>query len=573
MTAAVTPPLRATHLAKLRAGGVVFSAEAALAHPAWQGLPHDATLGACLAWLVRHGLLDDPGLPRTSRHVDASSPGKDRARLRAAVEEALFLLASGPNVNQPGFDALMSARLVTRSERNRALALCDPRKAAAPTPGGLLPWMLAAGVIDNARLEQIMTGRSGRRGTARAALLADARERLRVQAAQAMAGPPRPPPVPDRFAGCLANGVVVALVLVFLAAVAGLVDLGTADPLPECSDPIVAGEVRERLAQDDLYPASEGWGTPGKPAPVVGKIAQLYRAGYPRYPSSTRLRVCRAPIRVAGTAVRYHKGRETAYVFTIERTHYAWIGFTMTDDEKPELPRMYDPALDDPGAPLGRDALERAFRAGIAAIAPVSPFATFAASTERAMQRARERGSEATPERFAALEGVRDGIGSIEALGPCTGRSALGPYRCRLRFDYFAPMSMVLRGIGPTAVEGEFTFVRGGGPTGWRVTDEFADQVHLAVAESERRRESRAPRQGHAGGATRWIGQPRRRRRRRYNTIRSLRNDAVRNLNLSYRISMPATVSPFADALAAPSLPFFCPHAVRNGNERTRLLR
>lgn len=484
----MTAPLRDAHLATLQAAGVVFSADAALAHPAWQALAHDATPGACLAWLAGHGLLDDAGLLRTSRHIDACSTGKDRARLRAAVEEALFLLASGPNVNQPGFDALVSAGLITRSERNRALALSNPRKAAAPTSGGLLPWMLLAGVIDSERIEQIITGRTGRRGTARAAILADARERLRAQAADAMAGPPRPPHVPGRFAGCLANAGVAAVVLVFVAVVAGLVDLGTADPLPECRDPIVAGEVRERLAQDDLYPASEGWGTPGKPAPVVGEITQLYRAGYPRYPSSTRLRVCRAPIRVAGTAVKYYKGSETAYVFTIERTHYAWIGFTMTDDEKPELPRVYDPALDDPGAPLGHDTLERSFRAGIAAIAPDGPFATFTASPGRAMQRARERGSEAPPEGPAALEGVRDGIGRIEAIGPCTGRSALGPYRCRLRFDYFAPMSMVLRGIAPVAVDGEFTFVRAGGAPGWRVTDKFSDQVYLAMAQAEHRR-------------------------------------------------------------------------------------
>ncbi len=145
------PPLRDAHLATLQAAGVVFAADAALGHPAWQELVNDATLGACLAWLAGHGLLDEAGLLRTSRHIDASSTGKDRARLPAAVEEALVLLASGPNVNQPGFDALVSAGLITRSERKRALALSNPRKAAAPTPGGLLPWMLLAGVIDNER--------------------------------------------------------------------------------------------------------------------------------------------------------------------------------------------------------------------------------------------------------------------------------------------------------------------------------------------------------------------------------------------------------------------------------------
>ncbi|MTV55950.1 hypothetical protein [Pseudoduganella buxea] len=210
----MTAPLRDAHLATLQAAGVVFAADAALAHPAWQALADDAAPGACRAWLAT-ACIDDAGLLRTSRHIDASSRIKDRARLRAAVEEALFLLASGP----------------------------------------------------------------------------------------------------------------------------------------------------ERPAQDDLYPASEGWGTPGKPAPVVGEITQLFRTGYPRYPSSTRLRACRAPIHVGGTAVKDHKGRETVYVFTIERTRYAWSGFTMTDDEKPALPRVYDPALDDPGAPLGHDALERSFRA------------------------------------------------------------------------------------------------------------------------------------------------------------------------------------------------------------------
>ncbi len=61
--------------------------------------------------------------------------------------------------------------------------------------------------------------------------------------------------------------------------------------------------------------------------------------------------------------------------------------------------------------------------------------------------------------------------------------------------------------------------------------------------------------------------------RRRYNRIGSSYDDAVRNLYLSYRISVSATSSLFAGAFAAPSLPFFCPHVVRNGNGRTDFLQ
>jgi len=277
---------------------------------------------------------DDAGLLRTSRHIEVRCTGKELARLRAAVEEALFLLSAGPNVNQPGFDALVSAGLITRSERNRALALGNPRKAAAPTPGGLLPWMLLAGVIDHERIEQIMTGRAGRRGAARGALLAEARERLRVQAAEAMAGPPRPAPEHGRPLGWRGRVALLIFGGAFVAALAGIVDLATADPLPACDDPVVADAVRERLAEDDLYPPRAGRG-----GPALGEIAQLYRAGYARYPSNTRLRVCRAAIHFAATAAPADRAWQGSYTFRIERTPYAWIGFTLSDIDKPAVTR------------------------------------------------------------------------------------------------------------------------------------------------------------------------------------------------------------------------------------------
>ncbi len=239
-------------------------------------------------------------------------------------------MSAGPNVNQPGFDALVSAGLITRSERNRALALGDPREAAAPTPGGLLPWMLLAGVIDHERIEQIMTGRAARRGAARGALLAEARERLRVHAADAMAGPPRPAPGHVRHLGWRRRVVLVIFGGAFVAALAGIVDLATADPLPDCDAPVVADTVRERLAEDDLYPTRADRGRP-----AVGEIAQLYRAGYARYPANTRLRVCRAVIHLAATAAPADRAWQDSYTFRIERTPYAWIGFTLTDVETP----------------------------------------------------------------------------------------------------------------------------------------------------------------------------------------------------------------------------------------------
>jgi hypothetical protein len=475
-------------LAYLHEAGLLSAAQSATTqdHPGLHELAADADLGKVLAWLLSAEILDDPGLVRATRHVDATCTGKHQGRLHAAIAQALYLVAERPNVNKPLFDGLQSIGLITRPERHRALAASDPGTLVAGTPAAALAWMGCAGVVSLERLKAIGATRSTRRNHK---ILSDLQHRLFALELDARAGPPKPPGWLERLALKLLRAVLKLLLIGGLAgAPMVLFNLVITNPLPECSDPVVAKKVRNRLQERDLYAVRDGWGKPDKPAPIVERITQVYWQGTGKYRWMPTLRTCKADIKVRGTAVKYYKGTDATYYFDIRIDDYAWDDFTLTDVKKPTLPRVYDPAIDGPGAPLGAAELERAFRTGIAAIADRKPDSRLAltADAEWALRRklaaGQDEGTGAAPPRRDVLARMRDGIGRIEPLGACAGQSPLQPYRCRVRVEYYSPSTVPGAKPVMATVEGDVSFRRARPPGSWETTPQFADELDAALA-------------------------------------------------------------------------------------------
>ncbi|WBS02796.1 hypothetical protein OU994_00375 [Pseudoduganella sp. SL102] len=317
----------ASHLDWLQDAGIITLAQkdTAMIHPGACQLREGRDV--CLAWLVSSGILDDPGLLRSSRHAAGTGTARQRAQLQAAIAGALFQLAERENVNKPALDALLSARLITRPERHRALAASDPRRKVASTPGRVLLWMDSAGVLGPGRLEEIRSARGPHRTASRAGILADLDNAISDMRWSAHAGPHLPQAPPNPWLGWLVPPV---LLLLFIAAVMGLYDLTSADPMRECWDPIVVEKVQERLAKRDMFWPGNGWGKPDKPAPVIQEIMQIGRSGKARSRSPLR-RICKASIVVGNTSGRDGNDPGSFYYFTIERTDFAWDGFKMAD--------------------------------------------------------------------------------------------------------------------------------------------------------------------------------------------------------------------------------------------------
>ena len=109
--------------------------------------------------------------------------------------------------------------------------------------------------------------------------------------------------------------------------------------------------------------------------------------------------------------------------------------------------------------PLGREALEKAFRAGMDG-ARILPQPRPAFSLTQSMERTRE-------------------IAEIEPLAPCREISP-GVYSCRLLIERNDALLGMLNGGSAVMQEGEFTFQRDAAGNGWSVTPQFAGELRQA---------------------------------------------------------------------------------------------
>ena len=112
--------------------------------------------------------------------------------------------------------------------------------------------------------------------------------------------------------------------------------------------------------------------------------------------------------------------------------------------------------------PLGREALEKAFRAGMDG-ARILPRPRQAFSLTQSMERTRE-------------------IAEIEPLAPCKEISS-GVHSCRLLIERNDAVLSMLNGGSAVMLEGDFTFQRSSEESagnGWSVTPQFAFELRQA---------------------------------------------------------------------------------------------
>lgn len=120
-----------------------------------------------------------------------------------------------------------------------------------------------------------------------------------------------------------------------------VIDMDTFQGAP-CEAPEVLAKVHARLQERDRYGPADGWGTPGKPTPVVKELTQTAARGTLRYPRSIHSRSCRAVVAETGTGKRSPPAM-LVFSFDIEGSVLARGGFTIKDFTGRSLSRFHAP--------------------------------------------------------------------------------------------------------------------------------------------------------------------------------------------------------------------------------------
>jgi hypothetical protein len=196
-------------------------------------------------------------------------------------------------------------------------------------------------------------------------------------------------------------------------------------------------------------------------APTLSEVKEV------GYAAGSRVRGCAARLEVHGV--------RTPYAYTIAPSADDASRFT-AGAAAPALVAARFGRIDADGGfgnkaePLGRDKLERAFRAGVDTLRHDGAGARQIGMLEQ-MRRAAARGR-------GARERLRE-IAELEPLGACRPLKGGSHYACRLMIERNDPLLAAI-GVGSsTILQGDFTFERAG--AAWRVSPAFADELAQTV--------------------------------------------------------------------------------------------
>jgi hypothetical protein len=202
--------------------------------------------------------------------------------------------------------------------------------------------------------------------------------------------------------------------------------------------------------------------------PQVGRIENLGHA------SAEGVRACVAQIEV--------RGDKDNYAFTIERrkNEEGKEGVYFIGANEQLMRKRFSQLTPDghyaPHAePLGRVALEKAFRDGVDAVSSGSNPA-LRRQLERALSRNRPPSSNTAPERSRE-------IAEIEPVAPCKALSAGTRYTCRLLIERNDPLLRAIGRASSVVMEGDFTFERESPTHDWQVSENFLRDFTQAIAQ------------------------------------------------------------------------------------------
>ncbi|WP_308924665.1 hypothetical protein [Janthinobacterium sp. J1-1] len=399
--------------------------EQALAHPELPQLAIGTPLPDALLWLYRRQIIASEDVTSLSLSVARHYSGDELALRLSILQQVVEVL------NRESLDALRDEAIIAPELHQQALQHL-PDEVLLPTPGEALNWMAHVGLLPRAQfkstVQRIEAGGSD-----------DAKRVVRHTQA-------RQDEHKKAVRGVVLDGLFPGSRLAWLIAaplaLAGMVwYLFSSNSVPECDATDTISTVTRMLNKA----APEG----------VGK-ASLQDVKEAGYASSHNIRGCLATIALDGEKVDY--------AYTVARDDSGSKNRISYAGAQPMLVRARFGTIEDgdfaqQAKPLGREALEQAFRAGMDG-ARIMPRPRQAFSLTQSMERTRE-------------------IAEIEPLAPCKEISP-GVYSCRLLIERNDALLGMLNGGVAVMQEGEFTFQRDAAGNGWSVTPQFAGELRQA---------------------------------------------------------------------------------------------
>ena len=399
--------------------------EQALAHPDLPRLAIGTPIPDTLLWLYRRQIITSEDVTSLSLSVVRHFSGDELALRLSILQQVVEVL------NRESLDALRDEAVIAPELYQQALQHL-PDDVLLPTPGEALNWMVHVGLLPRAQfkstVQRIEAGGS------------DNAKRV-VQHTQA-----RQDEHKKAVRGVILDGLFPGSRLTWLIAaplaLAGMVwYLFSSNSVPDCD----AANTIETVTRMLNKATPEG----------VGK-ASLHDVKEAGYASSHNIRGCLATIAL--------DGEKMDYAYTVARDNSGSKNRISYVGAQPMLVRARFGAIEDgdfaqQAKPLGREALEQAFRDGMDG-ARILPRPRQAFSLTQSMERTRE-------------------IAEIEPLAPCREISR-GVYSCRLLIERNDALLGMLNGGSAVMQEGEFTFQRNAAGNGWSVTPQFALELRQA---------------------------------------------------------------------------------------------
>ena len=399
--------------------------EQALAHPDLPQLAIGTPIPDALLWLYRRQIVTAEDVTSLSLSVARNYSGDELALRLSILQQMVEVL------NRESLDALHDDTIITPQLYQQALEHL-PGDVLLPTPGEALNWMLHVGLLPRAEFKS-MAQRVEAGGS-------DDAKRV-IQHTQA-----RQDEHKKAVRGVILDGVFPGSRLTWLIvaplALAGMVwYVVGGSSVPGCDATNTIDTVTRML---------------NKAAPEGTPKASLHDVKEAGYASSHNIRGCLATIALDGEKIDY--------AYTVARDdsgskrRISYVG-AQPLLVKTRFGTVKDGDFAQQAKPLGREALEKAFRAGMEG-ARILPQPRQAFSLTQSMERTRE-------------------IAEIEPLAPCKEVSP-GVVSCRLLIERNDALLGMLNGGSAVMQEGEFTFQRDAAGNGWSVTPQFAGELRQA---------------------------------------------------------------------------------------------
>ena len=399
--------------------------EQALAHADLPQLAANTPLADALMWLYRRQIVTSDDLMSLSQSVLRNYSGAELEQRLAILNQLVATL------NLESLDVLRDEAVLTQQQYQFALDHL-PGNVLLPTPGEALTWMVYSGVLPRAQLTMITQRvRAGGSDEARRIVehtMARVKKHKKDVRGVILEG--------------LFPGSRLAWLIIAPLALAGMVwYVMSGNSVPECDSTDTLTTMTRML---------------NKAAPEGTGKASLHDVKEAGYASSQHIRGCLATIAL--------DGEKMDYAYTVARDDSGSKSRISYTGAQPLLVQarfgtIRDGDFAQQAKPLGRDALEKAFRDGMDG-ARIMPQPRQAFSLTQSMERTRE-------------------IAEIEPLAPCKEISP-GIYSCRLLIERNDALLGMLNGGTAVMQEGEFTFQRDAAGKGWSVTPQFALELRQA---------------------------------------------------------------------------------------------